>query len=215
MINEIRGKKTYPVEKLKIDPSFKSVIVDLGCGDGKQTYKQAYNNPGIFYIGIDANYKGLEEVSRKARRKLAKGGLRNIVFIHGVAENLPKELESVADEVQINFPWGSLLEGFINLDNNIISNIAIVAKNNGMLKVVTTYDEKYEEKFKSERDLPELNEKYLNSDFKKEILKYGIKITEVKKLTEEEKELIESPWGKKILSKRNRDVFYIVGIVVK
>ncbi|MCA9386691.1 methyltransferase domain-containing protein [Candidatus Dojkabacteria bacterium] len=215
MISIIAGKKTIPSTEIKIDEHYKKVIVDLGCGDGKQTYRLAYDNPENFYIGIDANFKGLEEISRKARKKPVKGGLTNVVFVHGVAESLPQELESVADEIQINFPWGSLLEGFINLNDDIWKNIRMIAKNNAELKVITTYDDKFEQEFREERSLPELTISYFEGNFREKLLSYGVKITEVRIISEEEKNEISSPWGKKILSSRDRDVFVINAVVVK
>ncbi|MCA9380756.1 class I SAM-dependent methyltransferase [Candidatus Dojkabacteria bacterium] len=215
MISVIHGKKTSSIDKLKINEHYKKVIVDLGCGDGKQTYRFAFDHPENFYIGIDANFKGLEEVSRKARKKPVKGGLPNIIFIHGVAESLPQELDSLADEIQINFPWGSLLEGFINLDDDIWKNIRMVAKNGAALKVITTYDDKFEQDFREERSLPELSIKYFEGDFREKLLSYGVKINEVRIITEEEKSEISSPWGKKILSSRDRDVFVLNATIVK
>ncbi len=215
MLNVLNGKKIKQESTLKIDPRFKKIIIDLGCGDGKQTYKLAYDHPENFYIGIDANFKALEEISRKAKKKPAKGGLNNLMYIHGVAENLPIELESIADEVQVNFPWGSLLEGIVSVNTVIIQNLVLITKNTGVLQIITTYDDKYEEAFRAERNLPELSLGYFEDDFKKAILNFGIKIMKVKVLDENEKASILSPWGKKILSKRDREVYSITGVVVK
>lgn len=215
MINKIEGKKIKPVDSLKIDENYKSVILDLGCGDGKQTYKMAFDHPENFYVGADANFKGLEEIAKKAKKKPAKGGLNNVIFIHGVAENLPNELESIFDEIQINFPWGSLLEGIITVDTEIIRNIKMVGKNMGKLVITTTYDDKFEENFRLERELPELDFEYLEGEFKDKMLLEGIKITDVHLLNEEEKDRISSPWGKKILSSRDREVFRVEGMIIK
>jgi len=45
----------------------------------------------------------------KATRKIAKGGLPNVLFVQATVENLPEELNESADEIHIHFPWGSLL----------------------------------------------------------------------------------------------------------
>lgn len=47
----------------------------------------------------------------KATHKPAKGGLPNSMFVEAAIESLPDEFEGVADEIHINFPWGSLLRG--------------------------------------------------------------------------------------------------------
>ena len=87
----------------------RGVIVDIGTGDGRFVYQGAKENPGRFYIGIDPNAKPLEKVSMKATRKPAKGGARNVLFVQASVEDLPNELNNVADEIHIHFPWGSLL----------------------------------------------------------------------------------------------------------
>ncbi len=102
----MNSKRSLPL----IDES-KGIIVDLGTGDGRFVYQSARQNPARFYLGIDASANLLEKVSEKIHRKPAKGGLKNALFIQAAVEALPEELEGIADEVHIHFPWGSLLKG--------------------------------------------------------------------------------------------------------
>jgi 16S rRNA (adenine(1408)-N(1))-methyltransferase len=62
-------------------------------------------------IGIDPNAAGMRDASRLAARRPEKGGLPNAVFVLAAAQNLPAELGGRIDELQIAFPWGSLLRG--------------------------------------------------------------------------------------------------------
>jgi len=62
-------------------------------------------NPQRFYIGIDANAQPLEKISEKIYRKPTKGGLPNVLFVQAAVEALPPELDGVADEIHIHFPW--------------------------------------------------------------------------------------------------------------
>jgi 16S rRNA (adenine(1408)-N(1))-methyltransferase len=75
------------------------VIIDMGTGDGFFVYHSARRNPRKFYIGIDANPRPLEKVSEKVHRRAAKGGLPNVLFVQAAVEDLPLELDGVADEV--------------------------------------------------------------------------------------------------------------------
>ncbi len=84
-------------------------MIDLGTGDGRFVYQSARRNPHKFYIGIDAEARALEKISEKIHRKPQKGGLRNVMFVQAAVEDLPSELDGVADELHIHFPWGSLL----------------------------------------------------------------------------------------------------------
>ena len=83
-------------------------MIDIGTGDGLFVYECARANPNKFYIGIDPNPRPLEKVSKKIHRNPAKGGLPNVLFLQAAIEDLPSELDEVADELHIHFPWGSL-----------------------------------------------------------------------------------------------------------
>lgn len=215
MLNVIKGKNIIPTDKLKINTTYQRVVIDLGCGDGKETYKQASIHTKNFYIGIDANFAGLEEISHKSDRKPAKGGLENIIFIHSAAEQLPDELNEIADEVQVNFPWGSLLKGVILAEDDFMNNITKVSKDRAVLEIITTYDDKFEERFRKDSNLPELTFEYINKNLRNNYRKFGITIEKIQELNEEEKQQIQSSWGKQILSKRSRKVFYIKCRVIK
>ena len=215
MVRLIIGKKNKEVNKITINPKFTKTIIDLGCGTGKQTYKMAYSNPKNFYVGIDSNFENLKRISRKITKKPEKGGLDNVIFVHANTDELPNELNSIADEVQINFPWGSLLEGIILGSTSTIKNIKKITKENGYLKITLTYNEKYDDSFKIKKNLPNLTQNYLNNNLKPLVSKHGIEFKNIRKLNYEEKNKTTSPWGKKILSNRNREVYYIEAIIVK
>src|SRR6185369_11002980 len=91
-----------------LDPIGEGVIIDIGTGDGRFVYQSARQNPNKFYIGIDPNTRPLEKVSEKIHRKTTKGGAPNVLFIQSAIEDLPAELDGVANEVHVHFPWGSL-----------------------------------------------------------------------------------------------------------
>jgi len=116
------------------------VIVDLGTGDGHFVYESARSNPGRFYIGIDANPSALEKVSEKIHRKAAKGGLSNVLFLHASAEELPQELNGLADEIHIHFPWGSLLRSVALGEKELLSGLRRISSSGALLEVVIGID---------------------------------------------------------------------------
>ena len=65
----------------------------------------------------------MAEASRRAARPAARGGLPNALFVVAAAERPAPELIGAADEVTINFPWGSLLRGVLALDETVASGI--------------------------------------------------------------------------------------------
>ena len=112
------------------------VIVDIGTGDGRFVYQSARQNPNKFYIGIDPNVSPLEKISEKIHRKPAKGGAPNVLFIQAAVEDLPPELDGVADEVHVHFPWGSLLRAVSTGDIEVLSNVRRICSPGALLEVV-------------------------------------------------------------------------------
>lgn len=153
-MQQVIGKKITELESLE---TAKKIVVDIGCGDGKWTYELAKKHPELFVVGIDANAKSLEEISHKAARKQAKGGLDNVVYVRAGAESLPHELDSLATQIYINFPWGSLLEGAMNLQEPFLASISRIAAETSYLQLTTTYSKKFEPQMISDLSLPALN----------------------------------------------------------
>ena len=116
------------------------VIIDIGTGDGRFVYQSARRNPNKFYIGIDPNTRPLEKISEKTHRKPAKGGAPNVLFIQSAVEDLPAELNGVANEVHVHFPWGSLLRAVSTGDVEVMRNLRRVCAEGALLEVVIGID---------------------------------------------------------------------------
>jgi 16S rRNA (adenine(1408)-N(1))-methyltransferase len=116
------------------------VVIDIGTGDGRFVYQLARENPRKFYIGIDVNPEPLQKISRKVHRKPTKGGLPNVLFIQAAVEALPPELDGVADEVHIHFPWGSLLQAVATGDEAVLRGLRRICAPGAFLEVVVGLD---------------------------------------------------------------------------
>jgi 16S rRNA (adenine(1408)-N(1))-methyltransferase len=112
------------------------VVVDLGTGDGKAVIRRARREPQSLVIGIDANAAAMAESSRRAARAADRGGLSNALFVVAAAERLPVELAGIADELTIQFPWGSLLRGALAVDDTVAAGIAGLLRPGGSATVV-------------------------------------------------------------------------------
>jgi 16S rRNA (adenine(1408)-N(1))-methyltransferase len=88
-------------------------VIDLGAGDGRYVLARAAADPDCLIIGIDASAAAMADASRRAARQPRRGGLPNARFVVAAAEALPEELDGLAAEVRIHFPWGSLLRGLV------------------------------------------------------------------------------------------------------
>lgn len=216
MLNRIIGKESQDFEQsqlIELMSGFEKCVVDMGTGDGKFAYEYAKSHPETFVIGIDADRQQAEELSRKALKKPAKGGLQNVIFLWHSAEERILELNGVADEIYINFPWGSLLSGVALPSEEIMQNIKRMAKPNAKLHIYLTYDRKFEETKIEELGLPELNLNYLNTELRQKYHTFGIEIQEVRALTSDEKKQLVGSWPKKILSQRDREIYRVDAII--
>lgn len=70
----------------------------------------------------------MAEVSRRAAAKPARGGLENAMFLQGSLETLSGELDGLADELTVNFPWGSLLRAVALPEPTLLQRLAALAK---------------------------------------------------------------------------------------
>ena len=116
------------------------VIIDLGTGDGRFVYQSARENPNKFYIGIDPNTRPLQKISERIHRKPEKGGATNVLFIQAALEDLPSELDGVANELHVHFPWGSLLRAVASGENEVLRNLRRVCADGALLEVVSGLD---------------------------------------------------------------------------
>jgi len=89
------------------------VSIDVGTGDGQAVLRRASAAPGTLVIGLDAVAEAMADASRRAARAARKGGPANACFVVAAAERLPPELRGLANEVTVQFPWGSLLLGML------------------------------------------------------------------------------------------------------
>jgi 16S rRNA (adenine(1408)-N(1))-methyltransferase len=103
---------------------------------------RARNEPGALVIGIDASAAAMAESSLRAARPIRKGGLPNALFVVAAAERPPRELNELAAEVTILFPWGSLLRGSLALDDacDAAAGIARLVASGGVIRTLISID---------------------------------------------------------------------------
>lgn len=188
----------------------KGVVVDIGTGDGRYVYRSAARDPDKFFIGIDANPKPLRKISTKAERKLGKGGGPNVMFVQAAVEDLPGELDGVADEVHIHFPWGSLLRAVIAPEPAALSSIRRICAPSALLEIVAGLD--------AERDRAELARTGVPAASPEQIIRrlvqeYEIqrfKCLEARTLTPSQCGRIETTWARRLHKSANREFFFIL-----
>lgn len=187
------------------------VVVDIGTGDGRFVYAQAKENPNKFFIGIDANAKPLEKISMKATRKPSKGGLPNVLFLQAAVENLPEELNGVADEIHIHFPWGSLLRSVASGDEEILKNLKRIAAPECILEIIIGIDATRDRAEIERLELPALSIEYLETVLIPRYNAAGFEVIEKGVLNQSEWSRLETSWARKLQGNESRKVVYLVG----
>ncbi|NLG95739.1 MAG: class I SAM-dependent methyltransferase [Chloroflexi bacterium] len=116
------GKKSgrISLEELARRVDGRCTLVDIGTGDGKFVLRAAKSDPALFAVGVDACRENLREAARQTPA--------NALFVIAAAESLPDELNGLADRLVINFPWGSLLKGLLEMDPALMDGLARVAR---------------------------------------------------------------------------------------
>lgn len=185
------------------------IIIDIGTGDGKFVYELAKNNPDKFVIGIDASHAGLIEKSQKIYKKKSKGGLPNALFVLASVENLPAELEGIANQIFINFPWGSLLAGLVKVDEIIWGEIKKLCKAGTIIDIIFGYDSTQDAKEIKRLDLPDLNLDYIKHQMIPKLSEIGFTKKELREITNEDLKDYPSSWSKKLGFGKERQYYYM------
>lgn len=186
------------------------VIVDVGTGDGRYVYRSARANPGKFYIGIDVQRKALEKLSEKIHRNPEKGGVPNALFVHAPVEELPEELNGVADEIHIHFPWGSLLRAVAVGDRQVLGGLCRMAAPGAWLEVLIGIDESRDSREAARLALPPLTEEYVESTLVPRYALAGFDVEESGISAHSEWPHTETTWGKRLGDNSDRQLLFIV-----
>lgn len=185
-------------------------MIDIGTGDGLYVYQSARRNPRKFYIGVDASPRPLEKVSEKIHRKPSKGGLPNALFVQAAVEDLPAELDGIADEVHVHFPWGSLLRGVATGDRRVLQNLRRVCSPGALLEVILGLDPERDRTEMERLGLEPLSVAFIDSILTPRYRKEGFEVMDRGVLPEEDWLRLQTSWAKRLRGGGGRSVFHIV-----
>jgi 16S rRNA (adenine(1408)-N(1))-methyltransferase len=209
-VAEPPDNSTERVSKSLSLPTGEGVVIDIGTGDGLFVYQCARRNPRKFYIGIDPNSRPLEKMSERIHRKPAKGGLANVLFLQAAIEDLPSELEGVADEVHIHFPWGSLLRGVAAPERKALLNLRRICSLHALLEVVIGLDPE-RDRFELERlQLRPLTLSHVDSVLTAQYRDAGFEILERGVIPPAMWPEFQTSWAKRLRGNTGREMLYII-----
>ena len=126
----IRGRKSRVLDGMELTDrlaNYNTVLLDLGTGDGRYVRTLAGQHPDWFVIGVDACRENLREHSQ------AK--LQNMLFLIASARGLPRELNGLICHITINFPWGSLLEGLLAGEAQLLASLTAISQGGAQIDI--------------------------------------------------------------------------------
>jgi 16S rRNA (adenine(1408)-N(1))-methyltransferase len=184
------------------------VIIDIGTGDGRFVYQSARRNPNKFYIGIDPNTRPLEKISEKIHRKTTKGGAPNALFLKSAVEDLPAELDGVANEVHVHFPWGSLLQAVARGDALVLRNLRRICAVDGLLEVVIGIDPVRDQSEIERLGITPLTLEFIDGVLTENYRAAGFEIIERGILKSSQS--LDTSWAKRLQGNEQRQITYII-----
>ena len=185
-------------------------MIDIGTGDGRFVSTHARLNPNNFYIGIDANVKPLEKPSMRATRKPSKGGLPNAMFVQASVEDLPEELNGVANKIHINFPWGSLLRAVATGDEAVLCSLRRIAATHCMLEVAIGVDAQKDKNELERLNVPAVSEAYLLETLLARYQAAGFSAVDSCEMDRGAWSRFETSWARRLSSSDSRKVFCLL-----
>jgi 16S rRNA (adenine(1408)-N(1))-methyltransferase len=207
---QIKGNKKIELTEEKLldhSKEYDEVVLDIGTGDGRFVYKNALENTGKLFIGIDPAEKQMEVFSKKAARKK----VYNAMYLVGSIELLPFDLLEFADHIHIILPWGSLLKNIVDPDRDIVKKLSSLLKINGNLTIILGYDPNFEPSETQRLGLKEINKEFVNDNVVPKLIEYGnLALQQQKVLSKEELFEFETTWSKKLTFGSERPLFQLI-----
>ena len=138
--------------------------------------------------------------------------MANVLFVQAAVENLPAELQGIATEVHVQFPWGSLLRGVAGGDQVVLRNLRSICLPEALLLVTLGLDLE-RDRFERERlALREITIDYIERLLSPRYLEAGLRIVRSEAVSAADLAQFQSSWAKRLQRGVNRSFFRIEAI---
>lgn len=131
------------------------------------------------------------------------------MYVQAAVEALPTELDGVAGEIYVNFPWGSLLRAVAAGDARVLYNLRRICAPGADLKVLFTIDAERDRSEIERLGLPVFDDQYLNAVLPGRYAMAGFSITKAETLSTIPAEL-QTSWGKRLRVGSGRKIIHIL-----
>jgi 16S rRNA (adenine(1408)-N(1))-methyltransferase len=124
-------------------------------------------------------------------------------------EELPDELSGIADEVHIQFPWGSLLRTVARGDEHALKSLRRLCRKEAQLEILVGLDPVREASELERLGIPELSPAYLEQQLVPAYAANGFAIESFGVIPASQWPKIESSWAKKLRRSPTRVLVYL------
>ena len=132
--------------------------------------------------------------------------------MEAAVEALPAELDGIATEVLIQFPWGSLLRGVAAGDDVVLGNLRRICSPYAQLQITIGLDP-LRDRFEWERlELPAISVDYIKTVLAPRYRSAGFKIVKAEQVSWSELSHLQTSWAKRLHQSDSRKFFRIVSV---
>lgn len=210
----VKGKKVNLLQPDEVPPildAYEKILIDVGTGDGRFVYRTAKENPGTLCIGMDAVAEKMREMSHKAGRKPARGGLANTLYVLSAIEDPPVELNGVADRVHVNYPWGSLLAAFVLPQEEVLGKIVAFGRPGASFSILLNYSVFEDEAYMERLGLPSFDQESVTERLEPALQEHGVQILRSELMVGEAPH--NSTWERRLTAGSNRKTLIIEAVL--
>ena len=148
--------------------------------------------PDRLVVGVDASAAAMAVASRRAAATPRRGGLPNALFVVAAVEALPRELDGLADQVTVHFPWGSLLRGLLGADPAAMAGLTRVMRPGATLSMLLSSTDR--DRGAGVEPLQEPAVRALGASY----AAWGLVVTEARPAAAADVAAAHSTWGKRL-----------------
>ena len=134
------------------------------------------------------------------------------MFIQSAVEDLPEELDGVANEVHVHFPWGSLLRAVSIGDAGVMRSLRRICAIDALLEVVVGIDPVRDQSEIERLGIVPLTFEFIDDALAKNYRAAGFEIFERGILTSSQS--LDTSWAKRLQENEHRRISFIVARAV-
>jgi len=137
-----------------------------------------------------------------------------VLFIQAAVEDLPAELDGVADELHVHFPWGSLLRAVATGEVEVLRKLRRICSAGALFEVVIGLDPVRDRAEVERLEIPELSLQQIDAVLRGKYAAAGFAITECGIRPASEWPEINTSWARRLQQNSNRPITYLIARAV-